>query len=368
VNLPPVARLQLPLQALVGESITADGSGSTDSDGHIVNYVFSFGDSTPDESGTAPSVNHSWAAEGTYTVTLTVTDDQGATDGASAQIHVAAAVRVPGPVDDGPDTLGATCSLGIDPSGAVVIAYRDVTHPGLRVATVTSSGAVIEHVDGMGYEVDGAIARYDDPSSYVAIALDPSRGERPAIAYFNYASTPQTVIATRAAGAWTDRALLSGSTYMGGLAISAAGNALVNVYQGGYSIGTWDGASASMTVSSALPGVSGFYQQPVLLGLDPSANAVSAFATSVARVKAAPTVSPYEESATTSAGIFVDAQGAAWLAFAHSGELEIATALDGGYWRRTSLGPMDAGHPAIAVDGAGNARVCFFRSGKLMLY
>ena len=53
-----------------------DGSGSQDPDGSIASYVWDFGDGTPDGSGATPS--HTYAAAGTYTVTLTVTDNKGA--------------------------------------------------------------------------------------------------------------------------------------------------------------------------------------------------------------------------------------------------------------------------------------------------
>ena len=47
-----------------------------------------------------------------------------------------------------------------------------------------------------------------------------------------------------------------------------------------------------------------------------------------------------------------------------------AYGLDGGgqRWQIEDLGPLDAAQPDIAVDGHGDVRACFFRSGKLMLY
>jgi len=58
---------------------------STDSDGTIVSWDWDFGDS-----GTSASQNpvHTYAANGTYNVTLTVTDDEGATDFVTKPVHV----------------------------------------------------------------------------------------------------------------------------------------------------------------------------------------------------------------------------------------------------------------------------------------
>jgi len=49
-------------------------STSSDSDGFIVRYDWDFGDSSYDDN---PDVNHAWAFPGTFTVTHTVTDDDG---------------------------------------------------------------------------------------------------------------------------------------------------------------------------------------------------------------------------------------------------------------------------------------------------
>ncbi len=64
-----------------------DGSASTDTDGTIASYAWTFGDGNAG-SGATPS--HTYANAGTYTVTLTVTDNDGATDSASTSVTVAA--------------------------------------------------------------------------------------------------------------------------------------------------------------------------------------------------------------------------------------------------------------------------------------
>ena len=56
---------------------TVDGSGSSDPDGNVVGYSWNYGDGSTD-TGATPAP-HTYAAAGNYTITLTVTDDLGAT-------------------------------------------------------------------------------------------------------------------------------------------------------------------------------------------------------------------------------------------------------------------------------------------------
>ena len=76
-NQAPTADAGGPYSALTFENITFDGSESTDSDGTIENYTWDFGDGN-----TSYEENpvHSYNSSGLFNVTLTVTDNNGATD------------------------------------------------------------------------------------------------------------------------------------------------------------------------------------------------------------------------------------------------------------------------------------------------
>ncbi|GAB4084723.1 hypothetical protein GCM10028784_13530 [Myceligenerans cantabricum] len=73
-NQPPVAEAELTMEDL---TLAADASASTDPDGEIASYAWDLGDGSTD---TGATIEHTYAAAGTYEVTVTVTDDDGATD------------------------------------------------------------------------------------------------------------------------------------------------------------------------------------------------------------------------------------------------------------------------------------------------
>jgi PKD repeat protein len=92
-----------------------DGSASNDTDGNIVNYAWDFGDGA---TAGAPVVDHTYAAAGTYTVTLTVTDDAGASATSVQNVSVTTAAAAEILVDslaswllDGTDALISQTSV-----------------------------------------------------------------------------------------------------------------------------------------------------------------------------------------------------------------------------------------------------------------
>jgi PKD repeat protein len=75
-NRPPRASSGGPYTGMEGSLLQFDGSASCDPDGIIVTYLWTFGDNT---TATIPQPVQRYSQEGNYSVTLTVTDDQGGT-------------------------------------------------------------------------------------------------------------------------------------------------------------------------------------------------------------------------------------------------------------------------------------------------
>ncbi|TDR36335.1 trypsin-like peptidase [Tahibacter aquaticus] len=80
-NQPPTANFSFTTNGLTA----AFTDGSSDSDGSIASRSWNFGDST---TSTATSPSKTYSAAGTYTVTLSVTDNQGATNSTSRSVSV----------------------------------------------------------------------------------------------------------------------------------------------------------------------------------------------------------------------------------------------------------------------------------------
>ena len=86
VNVPPEASFAFsPKEPYAGQEISFDASGSEDPDGKIVGYAWDFGDG---ETAEGIEVKHAFPEPGIYTVTLTVTDDDGAKGVATGEVEV----------------------------------------------------------------------------------------------------------------------------------------------------------------------------------------------------------------------------------------------------------------------------------------
>jgi PKD repeat protein len=151
-NNPPAASFT---SACTDLNCNFDASGSSDSDGTIVSYDWTFGDG---QFGTGQFVNHVYAASGSYFVTIDVTDNIGAASSSTQNISVSGgAVAV-----DGQSLYQQKCSTchGADALGGTLARISIV---GKTAAEITNAIATIPNMSslsGLTAEEIQAIADY----------------------------------------------------------------------------------------------------------------------------------------------------------------------------------------------------------------
>ncbi|MCB1058530.1 MAG: PKD domain-containing protein, partial [Acidobacteria bacterium] len=123
VNDPPEAVFTATVSDRVLYAVTFDARSSLDPDGTIISYTWDFGDGA---TGTGNGAAHTYAGEGSYTVTLTVTDNEGAIDSAMLVIDVVTFNLPPDPIflaqpsaGEAPLTVSFDASESTDPDGAL---------------------------------------------------------------------------------------------------------------------------------------------------------------------------------------------------------------------------------------------------------
>ncbi len=118
VGAPAAALKVTPASGLPPLAVTADASGSSDPIG-IASFTFDFGDGSPVVGPQAGSkANHTYAAAGSYTARVTVTDSVGASATTSASVTVTQAAPPTAALTVNPASGGAPLSVTADASGS----------------------------------------------------------------------------------------------------------------------------------------------------------------------------------------------------------------------------------------------------------
>lgn len=144
-NEAPVARIAaIPAEGVGGQEVRFDASASHDRDGRIVRYRWDFGDGSAAVEGVQVAVSHTFAEPGSYTVTLTVSDNgtPPATGRASAAYGVSMMREVQGAVaaatPEGAPAEVSTTWFVVKPGATVLRWEASATPTGVEPARVTA--------------------------------------------------------------------------------------------------------------------------------------------------------------------------------------------------------------------------------------
>ena len=163
---PPIAEVTGPASLDEGGTATFSASGSLDTNGAIVSYEWNFGDGA---SGSGASATHTFAQDGSFVVTLTVTDGDGLTDTASLTVTVSNVAPAVAAIPDATVQAGAAYTVSgsfTDPGAdtwTATVDFGDGTAP--EQAILTARSFSLAHVYRAAGTFTVAVTIADDDGS-----------------------------------------------------------------------------------------------------------------------------------------------------------------------------------------------------------
>jgi len=166
-NTPPVAEANGPYSVTVENPVYFSSEGSYDPDGSVVAYEWDFGDETENSFEQNPS--HTYSTAGTYTVTLTVTDNENAvgTDTATVEVTEASSENKIHISEVNVETSSRKAGKNIFASATAVVKILDSSNSPVEGATISGywSGATSD-IDYATTNNEGTVTVYSDEVKY----------------------------------------------------------------------------------------------------------------------------------------------------------------------------------------------------------
>ena len=166
-RLGPTPQFKAPEHLQAQLAATFNAEGSYDVQDPITTYEWSFGDGTPPVKSTAPTISHVFKSEGTYEVSLTVSDERGASLASTERLKVTAGAAEKGePIAEFTFPTAITAGEEAEFSAAATKDAKNVVDRyewsfGDGSAPVVSESATVKHAFAKGGEYTVALTVTD---------------------------------------------------------------------------------------------------------------------------------------------------------------------------------------------------------------
>ncbi len=157
-NLPPTTNYTVDTDG--DPLIRIDARGSSDEDGFVVAWTFDYGDGSPTEYSSSPAAIHTYAVNGSYTLTVSAIDDLGSKSSLSNTIVIARATGVAPPMSDAGMTDAGTTDAGTTDAG-----FEDGGSGSADTSTFIDSGVTPDNDAGTADALDGSTDTIDEDAT-----------------------------------------------------------------------------------------------------------------------------------------------------------------------------------------------------------
>ena len=194
-NKPPTASFDAnPPDPALNEAVTFDGSLSSDPDGSIITYEWTItkekGSGTV-RTATGEFLSHTFEETGRYTIHLTVTDDEGATDSASLPLPIEVDPGTPEPRIRGPESpvpagreVTFSGEQSRDPDGRITSYTWTVSQQGTAIKQVIGEIFTYQFPDAGTYTVELEVLDTDNISATTSRSINVTAPNEPPVAKF----------------------------------------------------------------------------------------------------------------------------------------------------------------------------------------